>query len=127
MRRNTPPYGSSQGPSTSANSNDASLLVAQAGLGKIAGHFDRNTFFNQGGVGSDITRFDNETYAINLFNWLAAMGPVEDLDVSNLTRFDGVNLTWSPLPSATAYDIYRNPFLIVCILKRSLTLTRSNW
>jgi len=39
--------------------------------GRIAGHFDRNTFFNTNGAGTDITRFDNLQYALNLFAWLA--------------------------------------------------------
>ncbi len=53
---------------------DASLVVAYYGAGAVAGHFDRNTFFNTNGAGTDITRFDNSQYARNLFRFLS--GPV---------------------------------------------------
>ncbi len=68
VRRNTM---MGQGPSESPNNNDAALIVATVGQGRIAGHFDRNTFFNLNGAGSNITRFSNSTYAVNLYTWLA--------------------------------------------------------
>jgi hypothetical protein len=68
VRRNDDPDG---GTGDAANSNDASLAIAEKGLGRIAGHFDRNTFFNENGAGTNLNRFDNEIYARNLFNWLA--------------------------------------------------------
>lgn len=78
-RLNEPPFGNNQqGPSRSAGPNDAAVLVGTAGAGRIAGHFDRNTFFNLNGAGTNINRFDNEQYALNLFGWLAgqlAAGP----------------------------------------------------
>lgn len=49
---------------------DGALLTALAGRGRVAVHFDRNTFFNQNGAGTDLTRFDNRQYAQNLFDWL---------------------------------------------------------
>lgn len=55
--------------------NDGALVVAQAGLGRIAISFDRNTFFNRNGAGTDIHRFDNTRYAKNLFEWLAGRNP----------------------------------------------------
>jgi hypothetical protein len=71
-RVNTPPFGAqNQGALRAVTANDAALLVASVDAGRVAIHFDRNTFFNAGGVGSDLTRFDNRTYAINLFDWLA--------------------------------------------------------
>ncbi len=51
--------------------DDGALVVVSAGMGRVAGHFDRNTFFNQNGAGTSIHRFDNRQYAINLFSWLA--------------------------------------------------------
>ncbi|MEM8739374.1 MAG: hypothetical protein AAGG38_13005 [Planctomycetota bacterium] len=58
--------------------NDAALLVAEADLGRIAGHFDRNTFFNQNGAGTFLNRtaggsiqLDNDIYALNLVTWVA--------------------------------------------------------
>ena len=68
VRRNDNPDG---GTGEGANANDASLAIAEKGSGRIAGHFDRNTFFNENGAGTNLNRFDNEIYARNLFNWLA--------------------------------------------------------
>ena len=70
-RLNEPPFANNnQGPSRAAGPNDAVSLVASVDDGKIAGHFDRNTFFNLNGAGTNINRFDNEQYALNLFGWL---------------------------------------------------------
>ncbi len=70
-RVNAPPYGANrQGASRQTTVGDGSLVVAEAGAGRIAGHFDRNTFFNPGGAGTSLSRLDNERYALNLFGWL---------------------------------------------------------
>ncbi|MEN0019264.1 MAG: PA14 domain-containing protein [Planctomycetota bacterium] len=62
--------------------DDATLAIGLAGTGRFAVHFDRNTFFNQNGAGTNINRFDNRTYALNLFTWLssAATTPPDDPD-----------------------------------------------
>lgn len=60
-----------QGSQRGATEQDGALVVVEAGQGRVAGHFDRNTFFNQNGAGTNINRLDNRQYAINLFNWLA--------------------------------------------------------
>ena len=71
-RVNEPPFGNqNQGQSRPVGPLDGALVAIEADLGRIAGHFDRNTFFNLNGAGTDIHRFDNRTYAINLFEWLA--------------------------------------------------------
>lgn len=70
VRRNDS-SGTGQGSSSAATANDAVLIVAEVGSGRVAGHFDRNTFFNLNGAGTNINRFDNRAYAINLFNWLS--------------------------------------------------------
>ncbi len=71
-RVNAPPFGPQNlGALRPVTPADAALLAGTAASGRFAVHLDRNTFFNTGGVGSDITRFDNRTYAINLFGWLA--------------------------------------------------------
>ncbi|MEM1082375.1 MAG: hypothetical protein AAGH65_12440 [Pseudomonadota bacterium] len=71
-RINQPPFGNNnQGASRPVLSTDGALVILEAGAGRIAGHFDRNTFFNTNGAGTDITRFDNRQYALNLFAWLA--------------------------------------------------------
>lgn len=60
-----------RGTRRSVSNRDSTLIVATVGTGRVAGHFDRNTFFNDNGAGTDITRFDNRQYALNLFAWLA--------------------------------------------------------
>ncbi len=62
--------GDRQGPSRQADQDDAAAWVADVGAGRIAGHYDRNTFFNANGAGTNIGRFSNEQYAVNLFSWL---------------------------------------------------------
>jgi len=59
------------GPTRPVTAADGALVVATAGAGRVAGHFDRNTFFNVNGAGTSIARLDNRAYAINLFAWLA--------------------------------------------------------
>jgi hypothetical protein len=54
---------------------DSTTAIAAAGAGRLAGHFDRNTFFNLNGAGTSLVRFDNRQYAINLFRWLAFGDP----------------------------------------------------
>ncbi|GEM_PF-844479 len=73
--------GADKGPQETVTSVDASLVIAETGSGRIAGHFDRNTFFNENGAGTDLNKLDNEAYARNLFNWLAgktAFDPATD-------------------------------------------------
>lgn len=71
-RVNEPPFdGQQQGQSRPAGPLDGALVALEVDLGRVAGHFDRNTFFNPNGAGTDINRFDNRDYAINLFEWLA--------------------------------------------------------
>jgi len=70
-RVNEPPFGNdNQGQSRPVTVLDGALTVLEIDQGRIAGHFDRNTFFNTNGAGTDITRFDNKQYALNLFAWL---------------------------------------------------------
>lgn len=64
-----------QGDARPVNSNDSTLVLANAGVGRLAGYFDRNTFFNTNGAGTDITRFDNQQFALNLFNWVSDREP----------------------------------------------------
>ncbi len=66
--------GDNQGSVRAVGPNDAAILFATADQGRLIGHFDRNTFFNANGAGTDINRFDNRQYAINLFR--AAAGVV---------------------------------------------------
>ncbi len=71
-RLNEEPFGNNnQGPSRPSGPNDAALLSATADFGRVLGHFDRNTFFNLNGAGTDINRLDNRQYALNLFTFAA--------------------------------------------------------
>ena len=56
-------------------SRDGSLVLANAGRGRLAGFFDRNTFFNLNGAGTNITRLNNRQLALNLFGWAADHKP----------------------------------------------------
>jgi hypothetical protein len=79
-RVNAPPFGAqNQGALRSVTPNDAALVVGTVGAGRFAVHFDRNTFFNAGGAGTDLTRFDNRRYAVNLFDWLTRVPAVPPL------------------------------------------------
>lgn len=75
LRLNNGTTGNMQGSSRSATSTDAALFVAEVGDGRIIGHFDRNTFFNTNGAGTDITRFDNTQFALNLFEFATVPEP----------------------------------------------------
>lgn len=91
-RLNNGTGGNNQGSSRAAGPTDAALLFADVDQGRIIGHFDRNTFFNQNGAGTNINRFDNSQFAINLFT--AAAGPRigdfdldDDVDLDDLDRY----------------------------------------
>jgi hypothetical protein len=58
-------------PGRPVTDDDSSLASAQLDGGRVVGHFDRNTFFNQNGAGTNINRFDNEQYALNLFDFVS--------------------------------------------------------
>lgn len=60
------------GSTRDVTAQDAVLAVATVGEGRIVGHFDRNTFFNPNGAGTNLTRFDNRQYALNLIGWLVS-------------------------------------------------------
>ena len=59
---------------------DAALIIGEAGCGRLAIHFDRNTFFNLNGAGTDLHKLDHRRYALNLFRWLADPGADRDRD-----------------------------------------------
>lgn len=79
-RVNLAPFGGqNQGALRAVGPGDAALVIGTAGAGRFALHYDRNTFFNAGGAGTDLTRFDNRRYAVNLFDWLAQRAPGDRL------------------------------------------------
>lgn len=67
---------------------DSALIVGEAGCGRLAIHFDRNTFFNLNGAGTDLHKFDHRQYALNLFRWLA--DPGADRDRNGILSFDDI-------------------------------------
>ena len=62
------------GTTVNVGPDDGSLVTLEFGLGRVAGHFDRNTFFNENGAGTSLHLNDNTQYATNLFAWLANAG-----------------------------------------------------
>ena len=80
-----------------ATPDDAALFSAEVGFGRIVGHFDRNTFFNLNGAGSDIRRFDNTQLALNIIEFASsAPGPIAgdfdrdgDVDADDIDFYNG--------------------------------------
>lgn len=103
VRRNDTASG--PGTSESATANDGSLVVAKMGRGKLAGHFDRNTFFNLSGAGTNINRFDNKRYALNLFNWLTGYSSDLQTYSSWANTFSWGNQSATPLADANLNGI----------------------
>ncbi|MEM8782656.1 MAG: hypothetical protein AAGE65_07330 [Planctomycetota bacterium] len=93
-RLNEPPFGGrNQGPSRDAGPDDAASVAVTAERGRLVGHFDRNTFFNLNGAGTNLNRFDNERYALNLFRWVTQVDVlVGDYDGSGLVEQGDLNL-----------------------------------
>jgi hypothetical protein len=56
-------------PSGSANPVYSACVAVDAGMGRVVGTFDRNTFFNYPGFGSNLLEVSNLSYAINIFLW----------------------------------------------------------
>ena len=74
-----------------ATTSDASLLALEAGSGRIIGHFDRNTFFNLNGAGTNINRFDNEQLALNIFEFTTTGFILRgDVDMNGSTSFGDI-------------------------------------
>ncbi len=87
IRLNNSTTGNCQGSSRTANNTDAVMVAASAGEGRVLAHYDRNTFFNQNGAGTNINRFDNKQLAINIFDWLS-----EDLSTPTALEIDALAL-----------------------------------
>ena len=52
---------------------DTALFSLALGDARLVGHYDRNTFFNLNGAGTDLTRRDNAVLARNLFRFLVSV------------------------------------------------------
>jgi hypothetical protein len=75
LRRNDNDSGNQRGSEDSPTDRDAVLAAGTIDDGRFVWHFDRNTFFNQNGAGTNINRFDNEQLAINLMEWVSVPEP----------------------------------------------------
>lgn len=103
-RLNEPPFGGqNQGPSRPSNGAiDAASVAVTADAGKIVGHYDRNTFFNQNGAGTNINRFDNKQYALNLFGWLVGAFDPQPGDYDESGQVDSLDYAvWRTALGAT--------------------------
>ncbi|MEM9754253.1 MAG: hypothetical protein AAF916_12850, partial [Planctomycetota bacterium] len=69
VRRNDGTSGNFQGSSSNNTEDDAVLLAGTIDDGRFVWHFDRNTFFNLNGAGTNITRFDNARLATNILGF----------------------------------------------------------
>lgn len=56
-----------------ATALEASMIVVEKSASRVVGHFDRNTFFNLNGAGTDIHGLHNAQLALNLFGFLASV------------------------------------------------------
>lgn len=84
----TDPAAGYQGTARQVTTSDASLVAIDAGAGRAVGFYDRNTFFNQNGAGTNITRFDNLRLALNIFGWLSQrVEPVSPYRAFQQTNF----------------------------------------
>jgi hypothetical protein len=71
-----------QGTLRNVTATDASLVLATTGKGRVAGFFDRNTFFNANGAGTNINRYQNKALALNLFRWISDKTPPNAISMS---------------------------------------------
>ncbi|MDT8323719.1 MAG: hypothetical protein RRA94_06395, partial [Bacteroidota bacterium] len=88
-----------------ATSADGALVVAEAGSGRIAGHFDRNTFFNANGAGSSLHRFDNARYARNLFAWLSGKQPTRVALLPGTSDNEVLHMRLHPMPARSSLTL----------------------
>jgi hypothetical protein len=90
--------------------NDAALAVAEAAAGRVAVTFDRNTFFNPPGAGTNITEVDNREYLRRLMIWLAGLEPLptDGVVTGELKKWHNVTVTFSGPWTHEAAD--PNPF-----------------
>jgi hypothetical protein len=107
LRENLPPFDAAgQGDTRNSTAADGVVAIALAGAGRVVGHFDRNTFFNDGGGGSDIHRSGNLQYALNLFGWLTAgadlPAPVNGWESYQRERFHELDRALPALSGPTA-------------------------
>jgi hypothetical protein len=95
------------GPFTDA---DTPLAIAEVGLGRVVATFDRNTFFNPPGAGTNITQVDNREYAGRLFRWLAQHEPVTTAPVVDTDglKWHRVQISFDGPPRAELVGM--NPF-----------------
>ncbi len=80
--------GNNQRPATTS---DASLVALEVGSGRVIGHFDRNTFFNLNGAGTNINRFDNAQLALNIFEYVSSSSLIlGDVNIDGVVDFSDI-------------------------------------
>lgn len=105
----TPGVNNCQGSSRASGSSDGSLVIASADSGKVAIHFDRNTFFNLNGAGTDINEHDNQQYARNLFDWLCSrIDAPTGISATDGTILTQVDVSWNAVSNADSYEVWRH-------------------
>jgi len=63
-----------KGPKRSSTPRDGTLVAGTVGKGRFVGFFDRNTFFNKNGAGSNLHKHDNKQLALGIFRWMCRKG-----------------------------------------------------
>lgn len=61
-------------PKGATTPQEAAVCYAEIGRGRVLGTFDRNTFWNTGGPGTDITKKDNREFTQRIILWVAGFG-----------------------------------------------------
>lgn len=79
-----------------AGSGDAAMVFVEKGYARIVGHFDRNTFFNLNGAGTDLNKLDNAQLALNIFRYLASVKATTAVVGKGCGKRGALSLTATP-------------------------------
>lgn len=79
-----------------AGAGDTAMIFVEKGSSRILGHFDRNTFFNLNGAGTDIAKLDNAQLALNIFRYLASVRATASGVGTGCGKQGAVSLTATP-------------------------------
>lgn len=93
-RLNNPQGGA--GATQQAGTGDAAMILVEKGDARLIGHYDRNTFFNLNGAGTDIQKLDNAKLALGIFRFLASVKATATSAGTGCGVNGPVSLTTSP-------------------------------